>query len=601
MNKKISDFDSINLDNMHGNIVVAGVDPNRDVNANVKIPISVLLQYFGGGGASASFALNVKEKIGTGSSSSPIDLSDLDIENGTILYFPKGVYYVAEWVLSNVDNLTIIAYEAEIIVVDDCLVDALNCRHFCWMGGVINGNNQAEWIIQIKDSPECVFENILFCDAGSVSRSDTALLKLLGDCTGFDIRNCTFDGCTSGTIASDGFIHSYGVMINRLSSSNTYSKNGSISNCNIKNISSTDSGSTKGDGDGIFIQAPPYLEEGEVVWRDDIRISIENCNISDCKKRGIKVASVGVAIRNSTITGAFYYAGIDAQYGHMLIENCTVINTSDYTESITSAVVATEGGLKVIDCTLKAPYTEYAYHPGIRMNKRLPASVIPNDIPWDSIYIERCYFDQVSYAVNGIVTGENDPLPINGIYIRDCRIGRFNNNNPFTINGTTFSEIKSFELKDFYFDYGDSRDEIKNQLSSFNYPLNVNILPLITQSCEISSGRYEDEPVPSNSADGQPVCLNYRILFHGSDMGQITYREWKGCGSIAYGNRAPASLSNARSIQLLYYSKVGDKYVDISNGIEYICISAGSSGSIGSWAEIGSGTIDLENGDEVSY
>ena len=44
-----------------------------------------------------------------------------------------------------------------------------------------------------------------------------------------------------------------------------------------------------------------------------------------------------------------------------------------------------------------------------------------------------------------------------------------------------------------------------------------------------------------------------------------------------------------------------DKYVDISNGIEYICISAGSSGSIGSWAEIGSGTIDLENGDEVSY
>ena len=51
MNKKISDFDSVNLDNMHGNIVVAGVDPNRDVNANVKIPISVLLQYFGGGGA----------------------------------------------------------------------------------------------------------------------------------------------------------------------------------------------------------------------------------------------------------------------------------------------------------------------------------------------------------------------------------------------------------------------------------------------------------------------------------------------------------------------------------------------------------------------
>ena len=487
--------------------------------------------------------------------------------------------------LSNVPNVTILAQEAQICVKDTYFINAVSCENFKFSGGKIDGQNSATYGIQLQNSKNAEFQNVEFKNFGSVSAQDTAFLKILGDCTGFSIKNCIFDNITAGQTTNDGFIHAYGLLVSRVASTQAYSKTGLIESCIFSNIAGTDNGTLKADGDGIFIQAPPTLNNSVVDWKEDIRISINNCYFTTCKKRGIKVASPGVAIRNCVLNGDFYYAGIDAQYGHILIENCYVNNTSNYTQSITSAVVANDGGITIKNCTLKAPYGINSYHPGIRFNKRLPASIIPDSEPWDNIYIQQCFFDKVNYAVCGIVTDSSEPVPCNGIYIRDCRVGENTAKNPFCIDSTLFTSVKAFALTDWSFDYGTNRAAVRSKSAQFSYPLNVTILPLCEISCEIHSGQWTDEPVPANSVS-QPNCPYYRIVFAGEGMGNITYKEWKKTGSIIYGTRAPGEISSILSKQLLYYSKIGDLFVDISYGSLYICVAAGSSDTIGTWNKV---------------
>lgn len=508
------------------------------------------------------------------------DLSTVSFKENSIYYFKKGTYSVGQIDISGIRNIAFLLQEASIECSGNCFISAKNCPDIKIFGGNIDGNSVAQLGIKIENCLRPTISHVTLSNIGSSSLEDTAAIRLLGDCSGFLIDNCCVDGVNSGVVSSDGYIHSYGIQVNRLGSSNTYSRYGIISKCHIDNVAGTDTSDTKADGDGIFINNPPYLDnDGNVVWRDDIDIVIDNCTIENCKKRGIKLASVGVNVINTYVDGEMWYSGIDCQFGHAYIDNCTVVNRSDYNNSITSAIVICEGGVKVLNSTIKAPYGDYTYHPGIRFNKRLPGSVVPDTIAWDDIYIEDCFFDKVSRAVYGYVSGDTSPIPSKGIHIKNIHIGKFNQARAVEISNTMFSSIETFEMVDFRFDYGKNRSEIKNTLSDFVYPISINPSPNV--SFELYSKHWTDEPM--SGYDGLPTCPHARIIYAGSNMGNITYKEYTGHGSHSYGNRAPDTITSTLSKQLLYNSKVGDMYTNTSNGDIYVCTVAGTSNSIGTW------------------
>lgn len=539
--------------------------------------------------------INVFAELGGGSASAPIDLSSLDITDHSVLYFAKATYYLRPLTLSGIEHLTVLAHEAKICLTGNHFIEASNCPYFSIYGGEINGSNTAQYGIALIDSPSPICKDVVFADFGNASLANVSMLRLFGDCTGFDIEDCTFDTTDAGVIsdsATDNFIHAYGILINRLGSSNTYSASGSVCNCTFDHITSTD-GEVKGDGDGIFIQMPPYIASDGSLITLDCKIIVEGCVFKNCKKRGIKSRAYGVEIRNCSFEGAFWYACIDLQEGHNTVRNCKLINTSDYNNSVTSALVASDGGFTVEDCTICAPYYNSedgtnTFHPGIRTTTRLPQSAISDETPWDAIRIHRCYFDGVSRGVYVYNSNEGaTTYTLEGIEITDCRFGVFNQTQAVNVSATVFSEIGVFRFTDFRFDWGINRTEVKAAMAAylpdldrqFVYPVGIGVN--VTRSFELYSRYWIDEPM--SGYDGLPTAYHTCILYEGGNMGGITYKKYTTHGSELVGTRDPASVVSTLGKQLLYNSKIGDRYINSSNGSIWICTAAGSSSTVGTW------------------
>lgn len=506
-----------------------------------------------------------------------MNLADVPIQSNSVIIMPKGTYAVAGTSIKDVENVTFVMNGTIANLSNGYFLEAEDCKNIQIIGGRISGAEVTAIKIVNTESPSIIDTEII--NTGNASQDDTAAIQILGECNNFLISKCRINGVTAGTISSDGYIHAYGILVNRLGSTNEYTKTGAIRNCIIHNISGTDSGSTKADGDGIFIQAPPYQQDGSIEWRNDIKMSVEGCIITGCKKRGVKIASVGVKVSYCTIYGDMWYAGIDAQYGHALIENCYVKNTSAYNNSVTSAVVSSEGGMTVRDCFLSAPYTESEYHPGVRFVKRIPDSVIPSSEPWDNVYVERCHFDQVSRAVFAYTSDLASPAPAKGIYIRDCRIGDLGRERAVEISPTMFSSMEAFAFTDFRFDGGKNRTELQKINPEFVYPVGIGVQPTI--SMELYSRHWENEPM--SGYDGLPDCPQAKIVYAGPGMGDIKYKEYTGHGSTIFGIKAPDEISTTISKQLLYNSRAGDEFTDTDSGKKYICTAAGTADSIGTW------------------
>lgn len=524
--------------------------------------------------------INVARELGYGTSNTPIDLTSLGITDFTTLYFPKGTYYIQPLTLRYLTNVTFLMTEAKIMLTGTYWVYARGCTHFTVIGGEINGNNTAQYGMQLEDCPMCVFKGVTFADMGNVELADTCLLRLYGDCTGFIVENCIFDGCTSGQVYDDGFIHSYGLFINRLGSSKTYSKSGTVIGCSFKNITSTDTTSTKGDGDGIFIQAAPY-ESGSEIITPICKIHISNCTFEACKKRGVKSAIYGVTIDNCRFEGDFWYACVDMQYGHTILKNSRLINTSDYTGSITSAVVTCDGGIIIDNCYLSAPYSS-DNHPGIRLHTRLGANVFGTDVPWDTCKINNCHFDKVSRGLY-VYTGTEGAATyiLKGLEVTNCRWGIFNKEYGIQINTEVFESIGSLKFTDFQFDYGYSRSEVREVFSKFVYPIHIEIP--VTNNFEVYSAYWKDDPM-SGYADN-PTSVHARIVYEGN-MSGITYKEFTAHGSRLRGTKNPADYTATMALQCLYNSKVGDIYTNTSNGTIWFCIGNGTESTIGTWTQL---------------
>lgn len=508
--------------------------------------------------------------------------SDLPLTGDNVIYFEKGEYNVAASEISEFNNLTFLFCEAKFICSGSYLVDITNCENVSIYGGTISGTS-AQFAINASGCKRISVEKTFFSGIGNSSIENAAGLRLIGNCDNFRISQCKFKDITAGVISSDGYIHSYGILVNRSGSTNEYSRSGIIENCAFNNIASSDNGEKKGDGDGIFIQNPPYVSNDDLILRDDCRIVVRNCIFTDCKKRGIKSSAYGTLIENCVFSGAFWYAAIDMQYGHNIVRHCHVINTSDYNNSVTSGIVASDGGFTVEDTYFSCPYydapsSKNTYHPGIRFTTRLPASVIAASEPWDDCKIVNCYFDGVSRGVFAYNSNSDaDTYKIKSIDIIGCRFGRFNQSHCVNISNTMFNEIDSFKFIDFELDYGTNRDDVKTVLSDFSYPIGIGLDPVLHN--EIHSKKWTMEP--RSGYDALPTSPSGYIEFIG--VGRISYKRYTAHGSEIYGTVSPTGLTATREKQLMYNSKIGDKYTNTSNGDIYVCTEAGTGSSIGTW------------------
>ena len=489
------------------------------------------------------------------------------ITANTVLYFEKGSHTLPLLELTGLEDVTILAGEA-VLTCPDGFLKATNCPRLRMQGGTVTG-------------------------VGSAAKSDIAAIQLLGDCSGFVIDGVTVDGVTAGTVASDGFIHAYGIQINRLASTNAFGTTGTIRDCRIANVAGTDNGSTKADGDGIFIFAPPYTESSAVVWREP-QILIEGCVFESCKKRGVKATADGVTVRNCRFSGAFWYAAIDFQYGHGQAVDCIIENTSDYTGGTVAGITLTDGGVAVRGCTIRCPYSG-GYQNGIRMNPRLPASVVDAATAWPRCVFDNCYFDKVANAVN-ISASSDTTYPLRGLEILNCRFGLSNAANVVSM-GAMFSAVGTFRMVDFRFDAGSTRADVKAVNSSFSYP--AASYTGTTDCYELYSRYWSDAPIAGNAA--MPTSPNSRILFSGNISG-IFYKCYTAHGSEIWGSKVtPADYTATLAKQLLYNSQIGDLYHG-STGTVYICTAAGTADSIGTWENLSTSTPAVyTDGNEVAY
>lgn len=535
---------------------------------------------------------NVAHLLGYGSLAEPIQLSCLGLEDNTCLYFARGTFFIEYETIEDIENLTFIMPEATLIGVGDMILDFSGCPGLKLLGGVMDGDGRCQYSFQVSNCKHAMIVGCEFKNFGNAMVENVAGLRVFGDCSGFLVSNCYFHSLTAGVVSDDGYIHAYGLLVNRLSSSGAYSSTGLVTNCNFENIAAMDT-TQKGDGDGIFIQAPPYLEDGEVVY-PECKVEISNCYFDGCKKRALKVATIGSRITNCVMRGEYWFACIDLQYGNCYVENCVLENLSDYNGSITSCFISSDGGFTVKDCWMSAPYTYVdpddgsstpTYHPGVRFNSRLPASVIDDDVKWDDCWIIGCTFDGVSRGVFAYDSNDNPPTyDIRGIHIMNCYFGDFNQSHCVDISTTRFNSIDVFEMVNFQLRYGDTRQEVAAQITrnTFTYPLGIGCT--INRCFNYYSDYWLNEPM--SGYDNLPDCVHGQIIYAGDNMGGITYKRYSGSGSIIKGDRNPNNTTATLARQLLYNSKLGDIYIDASGGAVYICTTAGAQSSIGTWTQI---------------
>ena len=89
------------------------------------------------------------------------------------------------------------------------------------------------------------------------------------------------------------------------------------------------------------------------------------------------------------------------------------------------------------------------------------------------------------------------------------------------------------------------------------------------------------------SFSNMPGATHTRILYEGSGMGSIQYKEYTGSGSLIRGTQNPDAVTATLSKHLLYESRVGDLYINTTTGGVFTCTAAGTNSTIGTWTALG--------------
>lgn len=386
------------------------------------------------------------------------------------LYFPAGTYKCNGVVLSNIDDLTIICDNANFVFYNQAtdLTDAAettvqssffkftNCNNLTIIGGCFNGQHKVSQCITLVGCQNSNITNATIKGAGNKASSFAAGINLIRDCSQFNINNVIVSDTKAGTVSEDTFIHAVGIGVSNVNGE--FSQHGYISNSQISNINGYKVGDKEPDGDGIYLIQRPSAD-----CTGDSYITVSNCTITDCAKRGIKVSTRHTNIDNCYIDIDGWGAAIEAQYGKMTLRDSTIHNK--YASCVT---LDWDNGTNYIDnCKLYgADKTETSTHGdkyignGIVLNQRLSVTGTYYTNEPCSVIARNCTIENVTSPLrSGYAAGLT--YQYQSIVFDDCQIGHYRGASAIMFDASMISAINKLSLSDVNYKYGTTENEVQ--------------------------------------------------------------------------------------------------------------------------------------------
>lgn len=386
------------------------------------------------------------------------------------LYFPAGTYKCNGIALSNIDNLTIICDNANFVfynqatnstdaaetTVQGSFFKFTNCNNLTIIGGCFDGQHKVSQCITLVGCQNSNITNATIKGAGNKASSFAAGINLIRDCSQFNINNVIVSDTKAGTVSEDTFIHAVGIGVSNVNGE--FSQHGYISNSQISNINGYKVGDKEPDGDGIYLIQRPSAD-----CTGDSYITVSNCTITDCAKRGIKVSTRHTNIDNCYIDIDGWGAAIEAQYGKMTLRDSTIHNK--YASCVT---LDWDNGTNYIDnCKLYgADKTETSTHGdkyignGIVLNQRLSVTGTYYTNEPCSVIARNCTIENVTSPLrSGYAAGLT--YQYQSIVFDDCQIGHYRGASAIMFDASMISAINKLSLSDVNYKYGTTENEVQ--------------------------------------------------------------------------------------------------------------------------------------------
>lgn len=386
------------------------------------------------------------------------------------LYFPAGTYKCNGIALSNIDNLTIICDNANFVfynratnstdaaetTVQGSFFKFTNCNNLTIIGGCFDGQHKVSQCITLIGCHNSNITNATIKGAGNKASSFAAGINLIRDCSQFNINNVIVSDIKAGTVSEDTFIHAVGIGVSSVNGE--FSQHGYISNSQISNINGYKVGNKEPDGDGIYLIQRPSAD-----CSGDSYITVSNCTITDCAKRGIKVSTRYTNIDNCYIDIDGWGAAIEAQYGKMTLRDSTIHNK--YASCVT---LDWDNGTNYIDnCKLYgADKTETSTHGdkyignGIVLNQRLSATGTYYTNEPCSVIARNCTIENVTSPLrSGYAAGLT--YQYQSIIFDNCQIGHYRGASAITLDASMISAINKLSLSNVNYKYGTTENEVQ--------------------------------------------------------------------------------------------------------------------------------------------
>jgi hypothetical protein len=386
------------------------------------------------------------------------------------LYFPAGTYKCNGIVLSNIDDLTIICDNANFVFYNQAtnLTDAAettvqgsffkftNCNNLTIIGGCFDGQHKVSQCITLVGCQNSNITDATIKGAGNKASSFAAGINLIRNCSRFNINNVIVSDTKAGTVSEDTFIHAVGIGVSNVNGE--FSQHGYISNSQISNINGYKVGNKEPDGDGIYLIQRPSAD-----CAGDSYITVSNCTITDCAKRGIKVSTRHTNIDNCYIDIDGWGAAIEAQYGKMTLRDSTIHNK--YASCVT---LDWDNGTNYIDnCKLYgADKTETSTHGdkyignGIVLNQRLSVTGTYYTNEPCSVITRNCTIENVTSPLrSGYAAGLT--YQYQSIIFDDCQIGHYRGASAIMFDASMISAINKLSLSDVNYKYGTTENEVQ--------------------------------------------------------------------------------------------------------------------------------------------
>lgn len=248
-------------------------------------------------------------------------------------YYLTGAYNIGSTIIEGVKNVILILDNATIKysgpdgTLTAYLLRFANCHNITIIGGLFDGNNLAQRGLYFYNSDNCKVIDVEVKNIGNANSAYSAGVDFVAGCHHSMVKDSVIHDVISGKTASDGFIHSVGLGMS--SYYTVYNKHMIVDNVQIYNIMGTTSTINDGttDGDGIYIiQKPSDNSEDS---RMDSHITIRNCHITKCSKRGIKVAARNVSIYNTYVDVDSWAPAVDFQLSAGKIVDSHISNASN--------------------------------------------------------------------------------------------------------------------------------------------------------------------------------------------------------------------------------------------------------------------------------